>query len=61
MMQLIFSTYVPIINNQSKYMDTYVENISCIIPFLHNAQINKDKKKNGFYIVNGRVYMKARI
>lgn len=27
---------VTIINNESNYMDTYVENISGIIPFLHN-------------------------
>ncbi|PFK66495.1 integrase [Bacillus cereus] len=37
---------VPIINNQSKYMDTYVENISGIIPFLHNNRyVDKVEEK----------------
>lgn len=37
---------VPIINNQSEYMDTYVENISCIIPFLHNNRyVDKVEEK----------------
>lgn len=37
---------VPILNNQSKYMDTYVENISGIIPFLHNNRyVDKVEEK----------------
>lgn len=37
---------VPIINNKSKYMDTYVENISGIIPFLHNNRyVDKVEEK----------------
>ncbi|HEF1900688.1 TPA: hypothetical protein R9Z04_006011, partial [Bacillus cereus] len=27
---------LPIINNQSKYIDTYLENIKDIVPYLHN-------------------------
>lgn len=30
------SENLPIINNQSEYIDTYLENISDIVPFLHN-------------------------
>ncbi|PEO37258.1 integrase, partial [Bacillus toyonensis] len=37
---------VPIINNQSKYMDTYVENISGIIRYLHNNRyVDKVEEK----------------
>ncbi|MEK4503518.1 tyrosine-type recombinase/integrase [Bacillus sp. FSL R12-0069] len=37
---------VPIINNQSKYMDIYVENINSIIPFLHNnGYVDKVEEK----------------
>lgn len=37
---------VSIINNQSNYIDTYVENVSGIIPFLHNnGYVDKVEEK----------------
>lgn len=47
---------IPTINNQSKYMDTYVENISGIIPFLHNnGYVDKVEEKMEVAEKRGRV------
>ncbi|KXY54728.1 hypothetical protein AT261_12750, partial [Bacillus cereus] len=51
----IIKENLPIINNQSKYIDAYLENIRDIVPYLHNNRyVDMVEEKMGFAEKEGK-------